>query len=49
MPSVGGLVVADPEMILQPAKTSSPPMIAQSAVVQTPTWYSPTGRRLYIV
>src|SRR5215212_6448060 len=31
------------------AKTSSPPTIAHRAVVQTPTWYSPTGRRLYIV
>ena len=31
------------------AYTSSPPMIAHSAVVQTPTWYFPTGCRLYIV
>ena len=28
---------------------ASPPMIAHRVFVQTPTWYSPTGLRLYIV
>ena len=28
---------------------ASPPSTAQSVFVQTPTWYSPTGWRLYIV
>ena len=30
-------------------KISSPPITAHSVLVQTPTWKSPTGRRLYIV
>ncbi len=28
---------------------ASPPITAHSVLVQTPTWYSPIGRRLYIV
>ena len=46
---LGGLVVADAEVLLQRCSTSSPPITAHRAVVQTPTWYSPTGSRLYIV
>ena len=34
---------------LRSAKIASPPITAHSELVHTPTWYSPTGPRLYMV
>ena len=38
-----------PQCALNSSQIWSPPMIAHSVLVQTPTWYSPTGSRLYCV
>src|SRR5690606_24749968 len=38
-----------PRCSLSAAKISSPPITAHSVLVHTPTWYSPIGRRLYMV
>jgi hypothetical protein len=46
---VGRLVVADAEVLLELVQDRVPPSTAHSVLVQMPTWYSPAGRRRYIV
>lgn len=48
LPSSVVSLLPTPRCSFSASKMASPPITAQSVLVQTPTWYSPLGLRRYI-